>query len=172
MAPSPEGPRLQRRPRRHDRRSGRRRRENRLRRRRLGSDFGGSGARGGVLVASSSAIMRRMEARISSIDGSCDFRRLRHAHPRLALLTLRACLLARSLACASVQSIAKPLPPGTSPNHTTSTMQWSRRVCHGESRRPRRDLWTPPVRRNRPNSLRRAYLPSGVRTPIHASRTC
>jgi len=32
--------------------------------------FGASGTR---LLASSSAIMRRMEARISSIDGSCDF---------------------------------------------------------------------------------------------------
>ena len=33
----------------------------------------GSGAVGGALVASSSAMIRRMEARISSIDGSCDF---------------------------------------------------------------------------------------------------
>ena len=38
-----------------------------------GSAFGGSGARCADLVASSSAIMRRMEARISSIDGSCVF---------------------------------------------------------------------------------------------------
>ena len=36
-------------------------------------------ARGVDLVASSSAMMRRMEARISSIDGSCDFAGLRHA---------------------------------------------------------------------------------------------
>ena len=38
-----------------------------------GAAFGGSAARGTDLVASSSAMMRRMEARISSMDGSCDF---------------------------------------------------------------------------------------------------
>ena len=36
-----------------------------------GTAFGGSG--GGLLAASSSAIIRRMEARISSIEGSCAF---------------------------------------------------------------------------------------------------
>src|ERR1700688_3192395 len=35
--------------------------------------FGASAAGGADLVASSSAMIRRMEARISSIDGSCDF---------------------------------------------------------------------------------------------------
>jgi glycerate-2-kinase len=34
---------------------------------------GGSAGRGADLLASSSAMIRRMEARISSIDGSCDF---------------------------------------------------------------------------------------------------
>src|SRR5580658_369077 len=39
----------------------------------LAAGGGASTSRGTVLFASSSAMMRRMEARISSIDGSCDF---------------------------------------------------------------------------------------------------
>jgi hypothetical protein len=38
-----------------------------------GAGFGGSGGRCADLLASSSAMIRRIEARISSIDGSCDF---------------------------------------------------------------------------------------------------
>jgi hypothetical protein len=36
-----------------------------------GADGIGFSAPGGLLLASSSAMIRRMEARISSIDGSC-----------------------------------------------------------------------------------------------------
>src|SRR6202044_2051737 len=60
-----------------------------------GCAFGGSEARGGGgLLASSSAIMRRMEARISSIDGSCDF---------------AGCVIRTSLPC--VDSLARPVRP-------------------------------------------------------------
>ncbi len=58
------------------------------------------------------------------------FRRLRHAHIP-AWLTCRTC----ALTCVRFHT---PPPrgskPATTPNHITSTMQRSRRVCHDESR--------------------------------------
>ena len=140
-------------------------------RRGLRAAFGGSAARGAILLASSSAMMRRMEARISSIDGSCDFAGCVMPDPSPASCSsATTCLLHRAH---RQSSPPRPATHGAAANHATATMQRSGRVCHGESRRQGANCGHA-IRREIGGSrpIEPVYLPSGVRTPIQASRTC
>ena len=106
------------------------------------------GSRAADLLASSSAMMRRMEARISSIDGSCDFagcwssahpsNTIRPLPPRLirgwrpVFRTDRAPPKSSCPTCPATDRDGSS--PATNRQIASATMQRSPQVCHDESR--------------------------------------
>ena len=117
--------------------------------------FGGAAGSGALagLLASSSAMMRRMEARISSIDGSCAF--------AVCVITQRSrhtLYVPHSDSAATVNANRCRIP---------FIRQRRADLADGMSR-PSNELWTRYAASPQRNSNQR---PSGVRTPAQVSRT-
>src|SRR5207248_4173720 len=119
------------------------------------SNRAGSAGRCTDLSASSSAMIRRIEASISSIDGSWVF-----AACAIELLVQLTCLSAPRGARLWLRFERAESPRGLRRKFAVST-----RIAQADG-----VVNIPKIRHPKAQGL--GYLPSGVRTPIQASRTC